>query len=93
MRTYTHRSNDTEYSVFVNSVEDAVEKLVQALRSAGAGERADAAKHIREQADSLHINHRDRDLLLAIAGGIARRDDERRLHPWRGPRLPRKERA
>lgn len=90
MRTYTHESNGTTYTVFVNAVEDQVEKLVQTLRAAGAGERIDAARKIRSQADELHISHPDRDILLALAGAIERFGQGRRIHPWQGPRLPRK---
>lgn len=79
------------YTVFENEVELAVEQLVEALHRVGAGEKIDAARRLREQADGLPVDHPDRDVLLAVVGAVSRFGQPTKgAHPWRKARAPKR---
>lgn len=79
----TLRELPVEHYIMENEVEAAVEVLLEALHRVGAGERIDAARHLREQAEGMGPQHLDRDLLLAVAGAVSRFGSPAKAHPWR----------
>jgi len=79
----TLRELPVEHYIMENEIEAAVEALVEALHRVGAGERIDAARRLREQAEGMGPQHLDRDLLLAVSGAVSRFGTTPKAHPWR----------
>ncbi len=64
----TLRELPVEHYIMENEVEAAVEVLLEALHRGGAGERIDAARHLRERAEAVGPQHLDRSLRVGDGG-------------------------